>query len=195
MTVLQKNILFLTSFKQVKLIDLYNEYGVADSTISNWKAGKTPAKGPRKSTLKKLARFFTEKLNLPSELLKNGQILLEKDISDLVEQELQNPHIPPQRLPRDTTSVGGGILPSEQEPTAHEKQLIALLRELDRGSREYEVSPATLNTLIDFFKTCGLDPLFFERLVKMHNSMPQGISNAAHSNRSSINPSIKKNKE
>lgn len=86
MSVFTANILYLTNVSGFKQKYISDQTGIAESTISNWKKDAAP---PRKGTLKRLANFFTSKLNLPPDLLGDGSILIEKDISKAVEQHLQ----------------------------------------------------------------------------------------------------------
>ena len=162
-----KNFTFLLALTGIKQNVVAKYLAVDNSTIWKWKHGTIPQNA---EMIIKIAKYFSEKCNIPYPLFENGQALLTKDMSQILdsqERNLQVKQLPvsysPESIPMDENSTGL----DDYEP--HELQLIDFFRKLKHGSRTIKLSQNTTIRIQEAMEIIGVDDKGHYALLEFAN--------------------------
>ncbi len=147
-----KNFKYLISAlgKTQKIVLSEFGYG-SDAVVYEWKKGATPP--PIK--ISRIANYFTRELNLPSDLLGNGQALLDTDIEALFTAR----GLPPSGSVRESGTLYH-VSPDQNKPidqislSTQELTFLSALRK-QGGSSEIPLSEPALQTLLELSHLTG----------------------------------------
>jgi len=139
-TIFYRNYTILLQKGGIKQNYLTSRLNISQGATWRWKEGSIP----QLATLKNLAEFFSQALNIPYELFRHGQALLEDDF-ELIIKNLSN-------VRKNETSATNlqykqeSISPDECEPLSQDE--IEFLLQLRKGARtKYPLSRATLDRI------------------------------------------------
>ena len=161
---LSNNLSYLMKLSRLKQKEIADQLDVGESAISRWKSGKPISK----TSLKKIAKFFSRELNIPLDLFEDGKALLEKDFEKLLsessyksESNLQHTELPAGNLPKIIGEMGENKS-REQDLFSHERALPHYLRKVNGG---LPVPEASIGYLIEIFKLSDGSNVILKNLV------------------------------
>ena len=155
---LYKNFTFLVNLSKRKLKTILSELNLTNAALTRWKKGG----GAHSETLRRIAIYFSNILNLNYDLFDGGQALLEKDFEEIVTshasaQDLQKDDRT-SRIP-DSDNINGREqierLTTGQDLTEDEKGLIAFIRKQTYGNPDVPLTEKEIISLKRLIGTVG----------------------------------------
>ena len=174
-----KNLKYFLSFKGITQRSIAETIGVTESAISMWKKGQIPGKNNRK----RFARYLAGTFDIPYSDFEDGQALITKDFSKIINKILANRQTNPYIENKDSPSLQGTPGRGETRIAKEEitrrsarydkfiRQLIYLYNKqkgLEDSALFQDIPEASLSILIDYLRLINFD---FEYLIKMNESL------------------------
>ncbi len=148
---LYNNFRYLLNISGMKLNIVADRIGVAESTIWHWGKGKIPYK----TTLRRIARYFSETLSIPYELFQDGQALLEKDFEKVLTEARVLPTNKTSPIPPLQSFLSVGEKHPDIKISDHEKNFLMQIRRLSHQRSDIEASENALNEIVELLTLIG----------------------------------------
>jgi transcriptional regulator with XRE-family HTH domain len=172
-----KNLKYLIDKSNLTQRDISLRLIISETSFAKWKAGGNPSQ----TTLIKLSRFFTEVLDLPITILRDGQALIDTDLEQLFAAQglLKISQAP--TPPHESASALGEILPPG-EISGHEKAFLISIRRLIHGRPDIPAGENSLNQILELEALAGPGSDTHRSIIRMI----QGLRHALHEARKKI---------
>jgi transcriptional regulator with XRE-family HTH domain len=146
-----KNVKFLTSRAGKTVASFAAEINISEASIYYWGKGKVPTS----NTLKRIANYFSETLDIPIGIFEDGKALLTKDFSKMFPAQIL-PKVKKDHAVRssDISYQAGNETLDLQSVATQELSFIASLRK-QAGSTQIPLDPSALQTLLEMSSLTG----------------------------------------
>jgi len=145
------NLSILIKFTGISQKSISEEIGFSETAFSKWKAGNVP----HRNTLKRLAKYFSEKCNIPYDVFQDGQALLTDDFEAIIKNLSK------------TDNSGTNYSIEHIKLEEHEKNYIITTRKILNNTPHISCSKTYLEKTARCHAITGGDESFLDAFLQM----------------------------